>query len=182
MKNRLIATVFCVSLICAASQAQQAGLPAVAVSDFEKYGLTKCWERSGSLEYIHQDTPAGAMITVVARPGTDDKRPDLSWRRLRNVHAYLTQYLNPGYRRDPKTIAMVEGGRVEGYGRLEFYVGGRLVWLIKAPPDMDLDFGDCYPPDDSFIRRHRYDPCWVKSHRIFYPCRDRYVRRKSVRR
>jgi hypothetical protein len=170
-----------VSLVCAAAQAQQAGLPAVAVGDFEKYGLTKCWERTDALGYIHQQT-VGGMITVVARPGTDDKRPDLSRRRLRNVHAYMTQYLNPGYRRDPKTIAMVEGDRVEGYGRLEFYVGGRLVWLIKAPPDMDLDFGDCYPPDDSFIRRHRYDPCWVKSHRIFYPCRDRHARRKSVRR
>ncbi|HWT00454.1 MAG TPA: hypothetical protein VN256_09415 [Pyrinomonadaceae bacterium] len=182
MKYRLIATVFCVSLFCAAVQAQQAGLPAVAVSDFEKYGLTKCWERTGSLEYIHQDTPAGEMITVVARPGTGDKRPDLSQRRLRNVHAYLTQYLSPGYRRDPKTIGMIEGDRVEGYGRLEFYVGGRLVWLIKAPPDGDVDFGNCYPPDDTFIRRSVYDPCRVKSHRIFYPCRDRYARRRSVRR
>jgi hypothetical protein len=177
----LFIVVCCMPLVCGAAQAQPNSLPTVSLSDYEKYGPANCADRSTVLDVVHQGTPADQMIVVIARPGSGDVRPDLSRRRLRNVHAYLTQYLYPEGRRDPMTIGMVEGDRVEGLGRLEFYVGGRLVGVIKARPDSDVDFGDCYPPHDNFIRHGGYNPCWVKSHRIFYPCRDRYERRKHVR-
>jgi len=121
------------------------------------------------------------MIVVVARLGNKETRPELNRRRLQNVRAYWTEYLIEEYRRKPETVGMVEGETVDGYGRLEFYVGGKLVWVLKVRHNSDMDVGDCYPPDDSYIRKHLYNPCWVKSHRIFYPCRDKYERRRNAR-
>lgn len=181
MKKIVLAVIFCSLLGCAAQAQQQDALPTVKLSDYEKYGPAHCADRSAALDAIHQKTPPDQMIIVVARPGGGDVRPDLSLRRLRNARAFLTEYLEPPGRRDPKTIGMVEGDRVEGLGRLEVYVGGRLVWVLMARPDRDVDFGNCYPPDESFIRKRVYDPCRVKSHRIFYPCRDRYARRQNNR-
>jgi hypothetical protein len=121
------------------------------------------------------------MIIVIAHLGKDETRPELNRRRLHNVRAYWTEYLVQEYRRNPKTIGLVEGDKVDGYGRLEFYVGGELVGVIKARRNADVDFGNCYPPHDSYIRNGTYNPCWVKNHRIFYPCRDRYLKRRNGR-
>jgi hypothetical protein len=74
---------------------------------------------------------------------------------------------------------LAEGEKIRGYGQLEFYVGGKLEWVIKAARNSDVDFGDCYPPDDSFIRNRAYNPCQVKSHGIFYPCRERVTKAAS---
>lgn len=181
MKNILLAIVFCLPLGCAVAGAQQVPLPTVNVSDFDNYKPPYCADRSATIDGIHQMTPPDEMIIVIAHLGRDETRPELNRRRLHNVRAYWTEYLNKGYRRNPKTIGLVEGDSVGGYGRLEFYVGDKLVGVIKANPDRDVDFGDCYPPDDSFIRKKVYNPCWVKSHRVFYPCRDQYLKRRKGR-
>jgi hypothetical protein len=181
VKNILLIIVFCLPLSCAAAGAQQVSLPPVRLSDFDNYKPPFCADRSATIDVIHQKTPPDTMIVVIARLGRDETRPELNRRRLHNVRAYWTEYLAQEYRRNPKTIGLVEGDRVEGYGRLEFYVEGKLVGVIKARRDADVDFGDCYPPDDSFIRKRVYNPCWVKSHSIFYPCRDRYMKRRNGR-
>jgi hypothetical protein len=156
----------------------------VKLNDFTNAKPAQCADRTGALDGIIQKTPSDELIIVVARLGDGDVRPNLNWRRLHNVRAYWTEYLyegREGYRRNPSTIILAEGERVKGYGHLEFYVGGKLIWVIKVARNSDVDFGDCYPPDDSFIRNRVYNPCWVKSHRIFYPCRDQYMRRKGKR-
>jgi hypothetical protein len=127
------------------------------------------------LDYINQDAKADGLIIVVARLGDGDIRPNLNWRRLYNVRAYWTEFL----RRKPETIILAEGERVKGYGQMEFYLGGNLVYVLKIARNADVDFGNCYPPDDSYIRNGVFDPCWLKNHRVFYPCRDRNVRRED---
>jgi hypothetical protein len=146
------------------------------LSDFDNHTPPHCADRSATLDGIHQKTPPAEMIVVIAHLGRDETKPQLNRRRLHNVRVYWTEYLNHEYRRNPKTIGLVEGEKVDGYGRLEFYVGGKLVGVFKAHHNRDVDFGDCYPPDDRFIRNKVFNPCWVKSHRIFYPCRDRYLK------
>lgn len=182
MKKLFLTIAIGLSLSCMSALAQQASLPPVKLSDFDNYEPARCEDRSAAIDFIHQKTPPDVMIIVVARLGSGETRPDLNRRRLRNVRAFLTEYLLGEGRREPETIGMVEGVTVGGYGRLEFYVSGKLVWLIKVRQNSDVDFGSCYPPDDSYIRNSVYDPCWVKSHRMFYPCRDRYVRRNNKRR
>ena len=181
MKHLLLTTIIGFWASCSVAWAQQP--PPTSVSnqgDGAGAKPARCEHRSAVLHWIHQDTPADELIVVVARLGDGDVRPNLAWRRLHNVRAYWTEYSHEGRegpRRDPEKIVLAEGERVKGYGLLEFYVGGKLVQAIRAARNSDVDFGDCYPPDESYIRNHVYDPCSVERHRIFYPCRDRTVRR-----
>ena len=183
MKLLLLTLIF--GLLSCSTMAQQASpLAPVKLSDFANAKPEPCAARTAALDGIVQKTPADELIIVIAHLGDGDVRPNLNRRRLHNVRAYWTQYLyegREGYRRNPKTIILAEGEKVKGFGQLEFYVGGKLVWVLKVARNADVDFGDCYPPDDSFIRHRVYDPCWVKSHQIFYPCRDRNIRRKGRR-
>jgi hypothetical protein len=182
--KKIILLIILGSLSYPAVAQQTPPLTPVKLSDFADSKPAHCAERTAVLDGIAQKTPADELIIVVARLGDGDGRPRLNWRRLHNVRAYWTEYLyegREGHKRQPETIILAEGERVKGYGQLEFYVGGKLVWVLKVARNADVEFGDCYPPDDSFIRNKIYDRCWVKSHQIFYPCRDKNVRRKGVR-
>ncbi len=182
MKILFLKFGFGLLLCCSAAMAQQPPpLPPVKLSDFADAKPAQCQFRTPMLDYINQDAQTDKLITVVARLGDGDIRPNLNWRRLHNVRAYWTEYLPKAQRRKPETIILEEGERVKGYGHLEFYLGGNLVHVMKIARNSDVDFGNCYPPDDSYIRKRVYNPCWVKSHRIFYPCRDMIMRRKGKR-
>jgi hypothetical protein len=152
-------------------------LTPVNLADFINREPEHCESRTAAVDGITQKTPLNEAIIVIARLGVTETKPNLNWRRLQNVRAYWTQGVAPPARRNPETIILAQGERVDGYGRLEFYVGGKLVWVLNIPRNADIDFGDCVAPDDSYVRHRVYDPCWVKAHRIFYPCRDRYLRR-----
>jgi hypothetical protein len=168
----------CLLLICSTAVQQQGPpLEPRKLSDFDQAKPTGCDDRNAVLDVITQKTPADQSIIVVARQGTGETRSDLSWRRLENVRAYWTKFLLPAGRRDPKTIILAQGEKVEGYGQLEFYAGGNLVEVIKVARNADLFIGTCI--DEKFIRHGTYDPCELKSDRIFYPCRDRKTRRNS---
>jgi hypothetical protein len=183
MKKLFLTIIF--GLLSYPAVAQQSPpLTHVKSGDFANTEPAQCAERTAALDGIVQQTPANGLIIVIARLGDGDIRPNLSWRRLHNVRAYWTAYLyggREGYRRNPANVVLAEGEKVKGYGQLEFYVSGKLIWVLKVARNSDVDFGDCYPPDDNYIRNRVYNPCWVKSHRIFYPCRDRNVRRKGGR-
>ena len=144
-------------------------------------GPAQCQFITAPLDVLAQETPPEETITVVARLGSVETRPGLNRRRLHNVRVYWTEY-QTAVRRKPETIILNEGERVEGDGRLEFYVGGKLKGVLKVRRDADLHVGTCYPPDDSYIRNRVYDTCWVKEDRNFYPCLDRHAPRKTRRR
>jgi hypothetical protein len=166
---------------CSAVRAQQPPLEPVKLSDFADAKPGRCEYRTAVLDGIHQKTPADETIMVIARLGDGEARPNLSRRRLHNVRVYWTEYHNEGHRRQPETIILAEGERVKGLGHLEFYVGGKLVEVMKVARNADLSIGSCYPPDDSYIRNGVFNRCWVKSDRNFYPCRDRYAPRGNRR-
>jgi hypothetical protein len=152
-------------------------LPPVKLADFADAKPAQCQFRTPMLDYIDQDAKTDGLIIVIARLGDGDIRPNLNWRRLYNVRAYWTEFR----RRKSETIILAEGARVKGYGQMEFYLGGNLVYVLKIARNSDVWFGDCYPPEDSYIRKGVYNPCWVKSQQIFYPCRDMIMRRKGRR-
>jgi hypothetical protein len=68
------------------------------------------------------------------------------------VRAYRTEFVPAPFRRGPETIILGEGEKVGGYGRLEFYTGGKLFYAINFRRNEHLLVGECYPPDDSYIR------------------------------
>jgi hypothetical protein len=180
MKTLILIIIFSF-LSCSAVVAQQPPLEPVKLSDFANAKPGRCEYRTAILDGIHQKTPAEGMIMVIARLGNRETRPNLSWRRLHNVRVYWTEYLYKEHRRKPETIILAEGERVSGLGHLEFYVGGKLVEVMKVARNADLSIGSCYPPDDSYIRNRVFNPCWLESDRNFYPCRDKQVPRRNRR-
>jgi hypothetical protein len=179
MRTLIVKCVFALLLSCSAAIAQQPPpLPTVKLSDLADATPAQCQFRTPMLDYMNQDAGSDGVITVIARLGDGDIRPNLNRRRLYNVRAYWTEFPPQGQRRKPETIILKEGERVKGYGRMEFYLGENLVYVLKIARNSDVDFGNCYPPDDSYIRKGIYNACWVKSQRVFYPCRDMIMRRK----
>ena len=179
---RISSIIFIGGLLLGCSTAvAQSSLEPVKLSDYANAKPMGCAERQAVIDVISQKTPADELIIVVARLGTGETRPNLNWRRLHNVRVFWTEFLEKSGRRKPETIILAEGERVEGYGQLEFYVDGKLVGVVKVARNADLSIGSCYPPDDSYIRNRIYNPCWVKSDRNFYPCRDMYSKRRRNR-
>lgn len=178
MKAVILAFAYLLSLNSMARGQQPPPLMPVDLADFANRSPDHCEARTAAMDGITQKTPPNDAIIVIARLGTGETKPNLNWRRLQNVRAYWTQAIALEARRKPEKILLAQGERANGYGRLEFYVAGKLVWVMNIPRNADVDFGDCVAPDDTYIRNRVYDPCWIKAHRIFYPCRDRYPRRK----
>lgn len=82
-------------------------------------------------------------LFVIARLGTGERSRDFNRRRLHNVRTYFTEsWPTLG----PKRIVFAEGERVEGDGRVEFYIGSRLfqISLVKRGRDICVDCCD-YP-------------------------------------
>lgn len=157
---------------------QQSPSKPVEARDFADAQPMNCAHRGAVIDVITQNAADDDLIIVIARLGDGDLRPNLNRRRLHNVSAYWTKFLNESGRRKPETIILAEGEKVKGYGQLEFYVGGKLIQVLKVKRNADLYVGECYPPDDSYIRNGVYDPCWVETNKIFYPCRDRRAKRR----
>ena len=156
--------------ITANASAQQPQPPAPDPTDYAR--PTSCAVRTVVIGGIGDSVAPAELIFVVARPGEGETRARLGRRRLYNVRVYWTEFLPPETRRRPETIILGEGEKVAGFGRLEFYSGGKLLEVMRLMRNADLFIGECYPPDDSYIRKGRFDPCEVKSNQIFYPCRD----------
>jgi hypothetical protein len=130
---------------------------------------TGCEYNTAILDSLAQKTQLDQLIIVIAHLGSNETKPNLNNCRLHNVRTYLTEFLtDPSVRRKPETIVLAQGERVPGLGRIEFYVNGRLVDVLKIRTNADLSVANCgrEPPEN---------PC-PHSMRNFYPCKDRYPR------
>lgn len=130
---------------------------------------TGCEYNTAILDSLAQKTRLDELIIVIARLGSNEMKPNLNNRRLHNVRTYLTEFLtNPSVRRKPETIVLARGERVQDFGRIEFYVNGKLVDTLKIRTNADFSIANCgrEPPES---------PCPL-SMRNFYPCKDRYSR------
>src|SRR5688500_18580054 len=81
---------------------------------------TNCETHIAILDVAHQDAGPTGTIIMIARQGTGEQNEELGQHRLHTARAYLTEY----HGRSPDTIVVAEGERVNGYGRLELYIGG----------------------------------------------------------
>jgi hypothetical protein len=88
-----------------------------------------------------------SVIIAVARLGTGEAATSLNRRRLFNVSFYLKTTLGV----DAKRIVVAESEKIKGYGRVDLYVGGRLLETLLADRGKDLcvtccgDYSDFYP-------------------------------------
>jgi hypothetical protein len=70
------------------------------------------------------------VVIIVARLGTGERSRWLSERRLNTAYAYLGG--------GPKRVVLAQGKPVNGEGRLEFYVRGRLFLVSLAPREKNI--------------------------------------------
>lgn len=128
-----------------------------------------CEFNNSVLDVIAQRTADDEIIIVIAHLGKGENRKNLNYRRLHNVKTFLTEFLtDAAVRRKPKTVITAEGERVNGYGRIELYIKGKLYDVLKVKPNADLFVGYCSrePPEP---------PC-PPIERNLYPCRDKYLK------
>lgn len=149
---------------------QPTPMPPRQPSDFAEFVPQYCWWNGLKLEDITLLTPASEIITVISRLGTKDSRPNLNNRRLHNVQAYWTVNMSGASRRNPKTINLKAGDPIEGLGQIEFYTGGKLIWIFKVRPNTDFNAADCYSGIDE-------TPCEADWQKQFYPCKDKVDKR-----
>lgn len=106
------------------------------------------------------------LVIMIARLGNGERRQELNRRRLHNARTFLTEF----GQRAPQTIVTAEGESVDGYGRVELYVGGKLFHVLMIYPNADLAVGACSFEGD--------DPCTYEREKKLYPCLDRNPRRR----
>jgi hypothetical protein len=105
---------------------------------------TNCENHIAVLEAANHDAGKDGLIILIGRLGSGDNKPDLNRHRLHTARAYLSDYLNV---RSPSTIIIAEGERVQGYGRIDIYVGGKLYYVFAIKPNADLAVGSCEPAE-----------------------------------
>ncbi|HZG51930.1 MAG TPA: hypothetical protein VEZ40_07335 [Pyrinomonadaceae bacterium] len=173
--------VLSLCLLTSNAGAQQPQSPTPAQAQAADARPTNCEDRTAIVDGIGQSVAAAELIIVISRLGDGDTRADVGRHRLHNARTYWTEFLPVGMRRKRETIILGEGEKVRGFGRLEFYTGGKLFYTIKFRGNQHLLVGECYPPDDSYIRNRVFNLCEVKSNQIFYPCRDQRARWRRIR-
>lgn len=110
-----------------------------------------CEGNAARLDVVRNKSIAAGenKVTItVARLGNDEQSRDLNRRRLYTVRTYLTAMGLPSQR-----LITAEGDRVQGYGRIEVYIGGELVEVLSVERCKDLPVGIC---DNDLEDRRRY--------------------------
>jgi len=100
---------------------------------------------------VHRVAGDEGLVIMIARLGRGEVSRKLNRRRLHNARTFLTEF---GHR-SPETIVTAEGDRVDGYGRVELYAGGKLFYVLFASQNADLPVGAC-----SFEGE---DPCKIRT-------------------
>jgi hypothetical protein len=118
---------FGMTLAMQPSQKSDDGLKGAGGSIEPLYGPQKPLPCHDFREYVDEailrwHETKGTHLIVIARPGVGEKIGALSRIRLRKVESYLAQRYNGEI-----VYVTAEGSRVKGLGRVEFYVGGKLL-------------------------------------------------------
>lgn len=164
-KAAFVGLVLLCSAVFAVAQ-EPKPLPPRQASEFINARPAYCWRNGLTLEDIMLSTPPDETIIVIARVGDRDFKQNINKRRLHNIRTYWAQGLGERSRRKLETIIIAEGESVKGLGQVEFYVSGKLVEVIKAHPNSDLNAADCYAGIDG------ESLCAEDWQKLFYPCKD----------
>lgn len=128
---------------------------------------TNCETHIAILDVAHKDAGPAGVIIMIGRLGTGEQSRELSQHRLHSARAYLTEYHGV---RSPDTIVVAEGERVNGYGRIELYVGGKLHTAFALRRNAELSVGSCEPEELDSPRQR-------KLRKKLYPWRYKNLRR-----
>lgn len=96
-----------------------------------------------------QASGSGERLFVIVRLGSSEKSRGLNFVRLYNTRQYISglRYsFGQGFSSKPTVFA--EGERVEGEGRIEFYLGCRLELVVLAPQNKMPNLTCC---DDDYV-------------------------------
>jgi hypothetical protein len=108
-----------------------------------------CETNSAELDDVRNEaieaTAKGGVIIAIARLGNRETSRVHTSRRLLAVKGYLVKYGVPTRR-----IVTAEGERVDGYGRVELYVAGKLRNVLLANPNKALCVECCNTDDADF--------------------------------
>lgn len=77
-----------------------------------------------------------SYVIAIARLGTDEHSASLNRRRLRDVTNFLEQVAH-------SKVATAQGERVTGYGIIELYVGGKLLYKLPMARNRRIYLGSC---------------------------------------
>lgn len=150
---------------CIADAQEKVESGAIPSSQIERKP-TNCEFNISVLTGAHRVAGDAGLVIMIARLGNGERRRELNDRRLHNAQTFLIEF----GQRAPQTIVTAEGERVEGYGRVELYVGGKLFHILMTNPNDDLEVGACSFEGD--------DPCTYKREKKLYPCLDRNSRKR----
>ncbi len=96
----------------------------------------------------------GRKTIVIARLGNGERSRELNRRRLFNVQTFLSRYKTIG----AENIIAAEGEKVRGYGRVEIYVGGKLLETLTVLKNEDLMVDCCEGDTDFYPGKDRLRP------------------------
>src|SRR6266446_10309489 len=82
---------------------------------------------------------AGSHVIVIGRLGDGERSSQLNRRRLEEVQRFLEQLVSV------KSVT-AGGKRVQGYGVVELYVGGRLLYTLPLQRNRPIHLGSCEFP------------------------------------
>jgi hypothetical protein len=119
-----------------------------------KGNASACEANAASFDILANILRSGdERLFVIARLGMGETSRDLNRRRLHNVRTYFKD----GWPNVETKIVFGEGDRVEGEGRVEFYVGSTLlqISLIKRGGDICVDC--CEYPDNRYYGAGKRD-------------------------
>ena len=92
-------------------------------------------------------------LFIIARLGKGESSRDLNRRRLYNVRTYFKE----NGVLDAKRFVFAEGDRVDGVGRVEFYIGCHLMQISLVKRSRDICVDCCDYPDPTYYGTGKKD-------------------------
>lgn len=129
----------CLLIASSTNFAQEKGQEKLSQSSNMETKPTNCEYNGATLNFVHREAAEDGLIIAIARLGKGEQKRAISRQRLRKVRRYLVE----NWQRVSDTIVTAEGERVEGYGRIELYVGGKLRSTILVERNRDLAADSC---------------------------------------
>jgi CTP-dependent riboflavin kinase len=116
--------------------------------------INNCEESSAHLDGLIDILRSNnEILFVVARLGTKESSREFNRRRLYNIRIYFTE--TRGF--EAKRFVFAEGEKVNGLGRVEFYIGSSLKDIFGAKRNKDICVDCCGFPDTRYYGQGKID-------------------------
>lgn len=106
--------------------------------------LATCEENSARLDSLGNDLNSNnEILFIIARLGKGENSRQLNRRRLYNVHFILKEK----WKFDESRFVIAEAERVNSEGRIEFYIGSKLMEILLVKKGRDICVSCCGDDD-----------------------------------